>query len=338
MKKGILFSLILGIILYPQVTFAAWWNPFTWFDNWQLFKQEAVQQDSLIDKSSGLQRMMKEESEKKYVTKPSEVKNTNKGAAVKKVQRTVKTTIPIMDKTVIQRLEALRNQITKNNLIITNNTAPGLRDANTTALGYQYTLLDLVDKEIDRLKKGENPRTDVIAEYENLEIRTIGLYNQQVDAFEASTQQSLKQIKNYGQQMDQANQFLREMMLQMQSANSAVNKPAQYQKDPAIARFETEWKQYNDKLAEVKEQLLKEYQAAGGYWTASQLEYNAIQKLKDMGVKLPVSPYTGYIDQSGSYSSTICHPLNGGYDCYGPGGTRIQTQQINNGSFQINSW
>lgn len=189
------------------------------------------------------------------------------------------------------------------------------------------------------MKNGGVLQPETISEYENLEIRTIGLYNQQIDAFEASTQQILKQANSYAQQAEQANQLLREMASYMFSYNSTANNPIKYEQPAAMTKFENEWKEYSSKLDEVKQQLLKEYQAAGGFWTESQLESNARLKLKEMGIKPPVSPYGGYVDSSGGFTSIKCNSLGSGYDCYGSDGSRIQSHQIpGTNGFEINSW
>ena len=41
--KKILTSLFLLIIIYPTITFASWWNPFTWFKNTQPIEQKIIQ-------------------------------------------------------------------------------------------------------------------------------------------------------------------------------------------------------------------------------------------------------------------------------------------------------
>ena len=34
-KKSILLSIITAILIIPQIAFAAWWNPLSWFNNWR---------------------------------------------------------------------------------------------------------------------------------------------------------------------------------------------------------------------------------------------------------------------------------------------------------------
>lgn len=41
--KKVLIALFLLIIIYPTITFASWWNPFTWFKNTQPIKQKTNQ-------------------------------------------------------------------------------------------------------------------------------------------------------------------------------------------------------------------------------------------------------------------------------------------------------
>lgn len=47
MKKNILIVLSLAILV-PQIAFAAWWNPFSWFNNWNFFKKEQPLETSII--------------------------------------------------------------------------------------------------------------------------------------------------------------------------------------------------------------------------------------------------------------------------------------------------
>jgi len=119
---------------------------------------------------------------------------------------------------------------------------------------------------------------------------------------------------------------------------SPTQLPQQSAVDPAIAQFLQEVTDYNNKLATIKQQLVQEYTAAGGFWTASQLEYNAMQKLKDMGIKPPTSIYGGPISSSGGYSSTQCNYLQGGYDCTSSDGSRTQAIPNGNGGYEIRRW
>ena len=40
--KYILVSLALVAVLVPKITFASWWNPFSWFNNWHFYKEAPI--------------------------------------------------------------------------------------------------------------------------------------------------------------------------------------------------------------------------------------------------------------------------------------------------------
>ncbi len=39
------FSILFAILIVPQITFAAWWNPLSWFNNWNFFHKTEVKID-----------------------------------------------------------------------------------------------------------------------------------------------------------------------------------------------------------------------------------------------------------------------------------------------------
>lgn len=111
--------------------------------------------------------------------------------------------------------------------------------------------------------------------------------------------------------------------------------------NPVVSQFEQQVMGYNQKLDAMKTQLLAEYKAAGGYWTESQLEYNAMQKLKNMGIKPPTSPY-GKLNVP-NYNSVNCtsNP-SGGLSCVSTSGNNTGQQIIINpvpgGGYNIQSY
>ena len=127
-------------------------------------------------------------------------------------------------------------------------------------------------------------------------------------------------------------QILSELSESLKKEAATPSPSIQYQP----SQFEIQVEDYFNKLAAMKAMLLEEYKAAGGFWTDSQLEYNATQKLKEMGIKLPTSPYGSYI--SPNYSSTKCNSLNGGLDCYGSNGSRTQVIPMGSGQYEIRSY
>lgn len=47
MKKTLLVTAFLALLL-PNIVMAAWWNPFTWFDNWEFFDTEQVDTQAAV--------------------------------------------------------------------------------------------------------------------------------------------------------------------------------------------------------------------------------------------------------------------------------------------------
>ena len=93
--KGYIFIVIIAVLIIPQVTFAAWWNPVTWFNNWTFQEKEAVQQTQTEtqktpeDKIAELQKQV--DDLKKQQTNPPATKTP---VAKKKI--TPEATVPVL--------------------------------------------------------------------------------------------------------------------------------------------------------------------------------------------------------------------------------------------------
>jgi hypothetical protein len=60
MKKlhGILLATLFGMILIPTVALASWWNPISWFNNWQFFNKENSKTEVLEKKIEELENKL----------------------------------------------------------------------------------------------------------------------------------------------------------------------------------------------------------------------------------------------------------------------------------------
>lgn len=91
MKKSLLFSLIFGFLIIPQITFAAWWNPTTWFNNWSFF-YKSENTTEVLEK-----RIQELESRLKNSSSASTTEITSTSSVETKTTPEIKKTTPIVD-------------------------------------------------------------------------------------------------------------------------------------------------------------------------------------------------------------------------------------------------
>lgn len=69
MKKGIFITSLLAVVLVPQIVLAAWWNPFSWFNNWAFIRQDkVVEEESLKERIEQLENHLEEVTNKSTAT------------------------------------------------------------------------------------------------------------------------------------------------------------------------------------------------------------------------------------------------------------------------------
>ncbi len=57
MKKTFIY-LFLGLLIFPQITFASWWNPISWFNNWSFFTRIETKTEILEKRIKELESKM----------------------------------------------------------------------------------------------------------------------------------------------------------------------------------------------------------------------------------------------------------------------------------------
>lgn len=91
MKKYLILSLVVFSIL-PQIAFASWWNPFSWFDYWN-FSQKEIPKVEVVEKHT-------QNSENNLSTTTTVAVQANTTATSTKVVETPKKTTPVTKPTV----------------------------------------------------------------------------------------------------------------------------------------------------------------------------------------------------------------------------------------------
>lgn len=98
MKKYFLIVLLM-ICTFPSIAFAAWWNPFSWFDNWNFSKketsstQEVEIQEKAENKINELQAQIDELKNKQQESVPS-VTEVTASKTIKSEQVSTTSSIP----------------------------------------------------------------------------------------------------------------------------------------------------------------------------------------------------------------------------------------------------
>lgn len=83
-KKSLLLGVIFSILIVPQITLAAWWNPLSWFNKWTFSKPTEDTKVQVLENRI-------EELEKKLENKVSEIATTTETIAA-----TTTTTTPVL--------------------------------------------------------------------------------------------------------------------------------------------------------------------------------------------------------------------------------------------------
>ncbi|HVX90469.1 MAG TPA: hypothetical protein VHC20_02410 [Candidatus Paceibacterota bacterium] len=142
MKKLALPLLALGVFIVPQVTFAAWWNPLTWFHSENAYEMSAEQTDS---------------------APASTISTTSDSATAKEADANPDS------KTEIASLQAEINSLNKENTSLRSQLAQAQKDANScsvtqsqptgsqdaeddsqaTAIRVELAKLDQIDTQLD---------------------------------------------------------------------------------------------------------------------------------------------------------------------------------------------
>jgi len=329
--KKILIGVLFGLLIIPQVSFAVWWNPFTWFRKTPA-PAPVVTPVTLTPTSLSSQA---EVVEKKEEQKPV---STQK----KPVTTTYSTDVVLWVEAINSRVASyqkysslLKDAVARDQGYLKKLESYPIDDylmgfIFASSLTYKVELEEIakkLDLKIVELKTNAttlNTQSSLDTAVWNPKLKDFDNY------LLTSLSSAVKSKMEHEADLAEANNYIK-LLTQSNSGSSSS-----YYQNSSTTQFESELNEYNKKLEEMKEQLVKEYTSAGGYWTSSQLEANAVLKLKEMGIKPPTS-LSGSPDV-GSYSSTKCNSLNGGFDCYGSNGARTQVIPMGNGQFEIRGW
>lgn len=76
MKKLTFLIALFGILIFPTVTLAAWWNPLTWFNNWAFISNNKTEilESRINDLEQKIAESNKPEESTQKVLQPEGVK------------------------------------------------------------------------------------------------------------------------------------------------------------------------------------------------------------------------------------------------------------------------
>jgi len=341
MKKRLLVLVLVSAVILPSIAFAARWDPFSWFNNRSFSNKKDAQIQVLENraiKNSG------NTTAKSSIPKP--VQKSASGNSQQEVQEWItilNSAINDYQKnvTILQANSDYASQLIKQFVVpqMDEDAASLILAASLSVKVSNQELLKQSDAKINELTlavakiKTTNYVDGNIWNYSKLQ----SLVNFSI--YIANEEAAV--VKKYKADLTMVSQYLG--LLNSAGGTSGPSSDSQLQ-NPAMIQFQAASAEYNRKLTKIKQQLVEEYKAAGGFWTASQLEYNAMQKLKEMGIKSPVSPYGGLSSYPGSnYDSAHCisNP-SGGITCTDTSGSNAGQQTIVNpipgGGYDIRSY
>src|SRR3989344_3839153 len=96
MKKILLLSFT--VLVIPQIVFAAWWNPFSWFNNWSFSHKSNNETQILEDRVKELEKKL----DSMATSTPASVMATSTDKVVSNTATTTATTTKIMAKTTVK--------------------------------------------------------------------------------------------------------------------------------------------------------------------------------------------------------------------------------------------
>ena len=374
MKKHHFYFLIAFLFL-PQIVFGAWWNPLSWFGNWTFSEPNFQSQTSITDEHTPkVIRMTREEFKAKYgVEAPSS--DEGKGTVTPDVSSSMPTAKqspkiepvippPVVVKQQPQPTAAFSNQheikewldrlaftiadhqntvrlLEKNSEFVSGKQKEWVPKLGRIeeSMAMAFLSASVLFKTInDGFVKEVNSEIFKLSSASN-QIRVTGYVSEEVrNLYNAERVMSFKKDISVRANvaLEEYNRNTKEVFGYLELLNEGKDLPPLHfpTYSPPSSNQSSE---YSQRLEEVKNQIRAECQANGGFCTESQIIANATQRLKDMGITSPSSSYGGF--NIPSYNSIKCNFLNGGYDCYGSDGTRIQSNQIpGTNSFEINSW
>jgi len=343
-------------LIIPQVTFAAWWNPLSWFNGWQFLKSnpQTTQEATTTPQTGEIIQMTREEFKAKYgfepdVSKKEVVTQTEQKSQPNKSVSTNEKPVSEWVKIIDEYIVAYQNSVFA--LQTNSKNANGFKDNYLQKIGeMDWTaaslllattlkltttnqgLIESLNAKISELQKARSEmlssnKVNASVWNENKMQELIQLSAYVTTAEDAIVKEYLKNKQDIYEHLSLIVEYLKSGY----SAPSAIS----VQENP----YTTAILEYNQKLSQMRSQIKSEIESAGGFVTASQLESLAMQRLKEAGVTVPTSPYGGLNTSTSNYTSIKCNSLQGGYDCYGSDGSRIQSIPIpGSNSFQINQW
>ncbi|MFZ2149754.1 MAG: hypothetical protein WAV15_01170 [Minisyncoccia bacterium] len=339
--KKYLVGLLFLIIITPSIALASWWNPFSWFRKNPIDAPTVttpVVQPTIATPTTPPVVEKKNEIPKpviKSTPKPQTVTSSNNLQSVQEAVKQIDFHIkdyqkftPFLEEKITLVNTYKDKYLKKTTDIDESSGALYLATSLKLTLNFQQ-LIDAMKLKIAELQKA---RTEILTKNTVDKSVWSESKNQEYLQFSTNTANTYKVVsKEWSDNMTDILEFLKLISPQGFSKSSG----SVGQRDPYVQ----EQLDYYDKLEEVRAQVKAEIESGGGYASDSNVYSIASKRLKDMGVKPPISPYGGYINPTGGYTSVMCHSLGSGFDCYGSDGARIQSNQIpGSSSFQINSW
>jgi hypothetical protein len=338
--KKILIGALFGLLIIPQITFAAWWNPFSWFRKAPVPAPiiTPLAPAPLPTKTEEVKVEKKEESK----SAPQQKKATITNPSASK-PNTFSTDVNLWVEAINSRVVSYQKYSDMLESAVARDQANVKKLQSYPVDEYVYNFifasslnykvqLEEITKKLDAKIIELNSALNTIKAKSEIDT---AVWNPKLKDFDNYLLVSLNSVVEnkikHEADLAEANDYIKLLLSKSSSGSSSS-----YSQNSTTTQFNSEVNEYNNKLSDMKKQLVEEYTAAGGYWTASQLEANAMQRLKEMGIKPPTSP-SGKLD-IGSYSSTKCNSLNGGLDCYGSSGARTQVIPMGNGQFEIRGW
>ncbi|MEK7634924.1 MAG: hypothetical protein AAB446_00610 [Patescibacteria group bacterium] len=306
MKNKILVVILLIIIVIPQVVFAAWWNPFSWFNNWTFKKNEPA---------PVIQVETKQTPEEHVADSQEQInKLENKQSAVPAEIKSVKT------ETVSQTPAKSQGSCSSDSFFseITNTCVSQL-DYCKSVLGPDATYNAINNschsvESANTVCSNTNPNTTWGGEF-----GSDGKYICVCETgftLNSSTNSCFKSTSS-----NVSSKSLNDILSDLNS------------------KTDNSWRECSNRQDEIEAEIRAEIEANGGFGTASQIAAMALNRMKDEGMSQCFSSSGSLINSGGgTYSSTKCNSLSGGWDCYSSSGGRTQIIPIGNGQYDIRSW
>ncbi len=83
-----MLSVIMVVFMLPQIVFAAWWNPLSWFDNWNFLLSERESETEILEQRVAEleDKLLEEKTTEENLTKEEVVSETSEEASVKNTE------------------------------------------------------------------------------------------------------------------------------------------------------------------------------------------------------------------------------------------------------------